>query len=164
MTHRFRLRLLSIAILLASRPTAAQSPTSADSAAVVTVVQRLLEAISSRDSTAARAMMLPGSQLAAIRAGTPTIAPRITPDTTFLRTLASGRERYLERMWTPIVRIHGAMADVWAPYDFHVDGKFSHCGIDTFTLMRTPNGWRVVSVAYTVEPAGCAPSPLGVPK
>ena len=52
---------------------------------------------------------------------------------------------------------------VWAPYDFHVNGAFSHCGVDVFSLVRTAEGWRIAAVAYTVEREGCAPSPLGPP-
>jgi hypothetical protein len=132
-----------------------------DSAAVVTTAQRLLDAINTADTTMARAVLAPGAQFVSSRAGT---APRRQADTTFLRSLTTTRSKYLERMWSPAVRVKGAIADVWAPYDFHVDGKFSHCGIDTFTLLKGPTGWLIASVVYTVESSGCAPSPLGPPK
>ena len=73
-------------------------------------------------------------------------------------------EALLERMWNPAVRVHGGLADLWAPYDFHQGGRFSHCGVDSFSLVRGPNGWLVASITYTVEQTGCAPSPLGPPK
>ena len=50
-----------------------------------------------------------------------------------------------------------------APYDFHRDGEFSHCGVDAFTLVRTESGWKISGGVYTVETEGCAPSPLGPP-
>jgi hypothetical protein len=80
-----------------------------------------------------------------------------------LRTITQGRERLLERMWTPVVRVQGAIATLWTPYDFHVDGRFSHCGVDTATLLRTGGGWRIAALVYTVQRTGCAPSPLGPP-
>ena len=69
----------------------------------------------------------------------------------------------LERMWEPQVRVHKGIANLWAPYDFWLDGKFSHCGIDSFELMKTAGGWRLTGGSYTVEREGCAPSPLGPP-
>jgi len=132
-----------------------------DSAAVVSVAQRLLDAINAGDTAVARAVLAPGAQFFSTRAGG---APRRQADTVFIRTLAARTTKYLERMWTPVVRVKGAIANVWAPYDFHIDGKFSHCGIDTFTLLKGPNGWQIASVVYTVEPTGCAPSPLGPPR
>ena len=66
-------------------------------------------------------------------------------------------------MWQPQVRVHKDIAAVWAPYDFWLDGTFSHCGIDSFELVRTPSGWKLTGGIYTVEREGCAPSPLGPP-
>ena len=132
-----------------------------DSAAVVSVAQRLLDAINAGDTASARAVLAPGAQFFSTRAGG---APRRQADTVFVRSLAAPTAKYLERMWSPVVRVKGAIADVWAPYDFYIDGRFSHCGIDTFTLLKASNGWQIASVVYTVESTGCAPSPLGPPK
>jgi hypothetical protein len=56
--------------------------------------------------------------------------------------------------------MQGRIATVWAPYDFWIDGKFSHCGVDAFDLIKTDKGWRIAGGAYTVE-LKCEPSPLG---
>jgi len=56
-----------------------------------------------------------------------------------------------ERMWNPEVRIRGFIASVWTPYDFWSDGKFSHCGVDAFNLIKTDEGWRIAGGTYTVE-------------
>ena len=77
---------------------------------------------------------------------------------------ADNDARMLERMWDATVLVHGPLAQVWTPYDFYVNGDFSHCGVDSFTLIKTTQGWRVSSVAYTVEPSDCEPSPLGPPR
>lgn len=71
------------------------------------------------------------------------------------------RQGLVERMWNPTVMIHKDLATVWAPYDFHRDGTFSHCGVDVFLLARDKGRWKILSAAYTVEPKGCAASPLG---
>jgi hypothetical protein len=56
--------------------------------------------------------------------------------------------------------MQGRIATVWAPYDFWIDGKFSHCGVDAFDLIKTDKGSRIAGGAYTVE-LKCEPSPLG---
>ena len=78
-----------------------------------------------------------------------------------LDSLAKGQQAYRERMWNPEVRVHGPIASVWTPYDFWVNGKFSHCGVDAFDLVNTSEGWKISGGIYTVERTGCAPSPLG---
>ena len=54
-------------------------------------------------------------------------------------------------------------AMVWVPYDFHLEGSFSHCGIDILTYLKLEGGWKVTSITYDVVREGCAPSPLGEP-
>lgn len=53
------------------------------------------------------------------------------------------------------INIHRGMAMAWVPYTFHLNGAFSHCGRDIFTLTQTPEGWKIVTVAYTVDNTGC---------
>jgi hypothetical protein len=65
-------------------------------------------------------------------------------------------------MWDPTVLIDGDIAMVWTRYDFHIDGEFSHCGVDAVLLLRTDDGWRIASLAWTSE-KDCNPSPLGLP-
>jgi hypothetical protein len=156
--------LIALIALAFSRRADAQTSTAADSSAVVAAVDRLFDAMARRDTTAARALLMPGSQFISLRAGAETTPPRRQADSTFLRSLAGGREKLLERMWTPSVHVHGPIAVVWAPYDFHIDGKLSHCGVDTFSLVRTATGWQISGISYTVEQTGCAASPLGPPK
>lgn len=78
----------------------------------------------------------------------------------YLRDLPGRKQAVRERMWDPEVRIRGRIAHVWTPYDFWTDGKFSHCGVDAFDLLRTDEGWKIAGGTYTVE-RDCQPSPLG---
>ena len=142
----------------------AQASVPGDSAAVVAVVQRLFDAMATRDTAAARALILPGARFASVRSTPPTSPGRFQSDTAFIASLAGSGDRLLERMWNPLVRVQGRIADLWAPYDFHIGPRFSHCGVDVVTLIRTPDGWRISGIAYTVETTGCAPSPLGPPR
>jgi hypothetical protein len=163
------MRLPSIVLLLtASLATAAQAQAApdraADSVAVIGVAQDLLRAISTRDTALARRLMLPGAQLASVQdpAG-PASAGRIQTDSQFVTMVGTAKQRFLERMWDPTVFLQGSLAVVRAPYDFHIDGKFSHCGVDVFTLVRSKGEWRVTHVVYTTQRQNCAVSPLGAP-
>jgi hypothetical protein len=166
LARRALLALLS-ALALSFTPHTLRAQTAAsDSAGALAAVSRLFDAMARRDTSLARAVLLPGSQFISTVSGAP--ATPVTParrqsDVEFLAFLANGRARYLERIWSPLVRLHGPLAEVWAPYDFHIDGAFSHCGVDVFTLMRGAAGWQIANTAYTVERTGCAPSPLGPP-
>ena len=74
--------------------------------------------------------------------------------------LTTNELKRVERMWNPEVRIDGDLATLWAPYDLHYGGEFSHCGIDAFQLVRGEDRrWRIVSVAYTRRTTGCSSAP-----
>ena len=157
---RLRRVLLSfgLAAFLAPAGVYGQDVAPAERQAVLAAVDSFFDAMSRRDTLLARAIMLPGSMAYVVVPGR---EPRSSPDTAFIRSLGTGTSQLKERIWNPRVEIHGSMAEVWTRYDFHVDGKFSHCGIDDFSLVLTPTGWRIASVTYTVERTGCPESPLG---
>ena len=50
----------------------------------------------------------------------------------------------------PIVLVDGDIATVWCTYEFHVDGKLSHTGIDSFSFFRTQAGWRLAGGTYSI--------------
>lgn len=137
---------------------------SQEEARVLDVVQELFYAMEARDAARAAEVLLPGGQWVSVRPdedGAQVVA--VTPFEAFLQQLRAGDEPWLERMWDARVKIHGPIAVVWTPYDFYRGDRFSHCGVDAFTLVRADSGWRIATGTYTVEPAGCPPSPLGPP-
>ncbi len=142
-------------------PARAQEATGSERQAVLAAVDGLLEAMARRDVAASRRLLVPGAVFQSIRdAGTPG-HPQLQGDSTYLRSLAADTSSLRERYWDPTTQIAGTLAQVWAPYDFHVNGAFSHCGVDSFILFKTANGWQIASISYTVKQQGCAPSPLG---
>jgi hypothetical protein len=45
-----------------------------------------------------------------------------------------------------------------------VNGKWSHCGVDIFTMAKTADGWKIVTLVYSVlQPPACARHPDGAP-
>lgn len=127
---------------------------------VITTIDRFFGAMTARDTAAMSATILRDGDLhiASLLGGEPT---RTVSFGTYLTRLAQVKETFVERYWDAAVRVDGPLATATMPYDFHVDGAFSHCGVDIFTLVQGPDGWRIASVAYTRQTEGCPPSPLG---
>ena len=48
-----------------------------------------------------------------------------------------------ERVEFETIRIDGPLAMVWAPYQFYYKGKFHHCGVNSFQLVRIDNNWKI---------------------
>lgn len=72
--------------------------------------------------------------------------------------------RLTERGYAATARVQDRLAQVWMPYDIYIDGKWSHCGIDAFTLLKVAGQWKTVALLYTVEqPPACSKHPAGPP-
>jgi len=127
---------------------------------ILATVQRLFDAMSAHDSAAARSVVIPEGRVSGVSAGG---KPTNISQEDFAARLGTTKQKYLERMWNPKVQVRGGIAAVWTEYDFHLDGKFHHCGIDSFSMVKTPEGWKIAGIVYTVETKECAPSPLGAP-
>ena len=142
-----------VAILAAAFPLAGIAQP--EEKAVLGAVQQFFDVLATRDVAAARELFLPEARfvVASESAGKRAVAGRSV--TEFLEGLAKGKEKLLERMWAPEVRIRGGIAAVWTEYDFHRDGRFSHCGVDAFHLVKTEGGWKIAGAMYTVEREGC---------
>jgi ketosteroid isomerase-like protein len=157
----FNVGACTLALLLAAAPAVAQQNT--EQAAVVAVADAALAAITRGDMTAFTDLMLPEA----------VIFPTSTRDgeTRYrLRTRAeqrasTQRSRVTERGFRPEVRVDGPVAIVWYPYDLYLDGKWSHCGVDVFTLIRNEGKWRIAAMAWSAEqPPACERHPDGPPK
>lgn len=57
--------------------------------------------------------------------------------------------RWDERIYDLEVKFDEGLATVYCPYSFFVGEKFSHCGVNFFTLTRTKNGWKILSIVDT---------------
>jgi hypothetical protein len=144
-----------------ARPVHRASPAATDDErAVLAVVDRLFAAMRTKDSAEMRRLFEPRALLFGVRtspSGETVI--NATPWERFAAFNASDRREWIERTFDPEVRVRGTLATVWTAYDFHFGSTPSHCGVDAFQLIRTPAGWRIVSIADTYETTGCPARP-----
>lgn len=60
-----------------------------------------------------------------------------------------------ERIAFDVVRVDNDLAIVWAPYKFYWKGTFSHCGTDSFQLIRINGIWKIQYLIDTRRKEGC---------
>lgn len=60
-----------------------------------------------------------------------------------------------ERISFDVIRIDGRLATVWAPYKFFYNGAFSHCGADSFQLVKINGEWKIQYLIDTRRRKGC---------
>jgi hypothetical protein len=148
-------RLLALALTASAITVPALAAPSAEETAVLAAAQRLFDAMAVPNAAGVQAAVLPESMFTAIRMrpdGTRQMS-RITVE----QFAANLRPGLFEHMWAPVVSLRGDMiATVSAPYEFRLDGKTTHCGIDVFELAKVDGAWKIAGLAWTAEPDACA--------
>src|SRR5882757_7599007 len=139
-------RLFATLPLLAALCPLALHAATTDEQAVLAPIQAMFAGMSARDAAAIKKPTLSGGVMVLMRDGKPT---QMTFEDFATRVGKPGKQQIEEKIHDPLVRIDNDLAVVWAPFDFLIDGKVSHCGTDLFNLVRQDGEWRIASVADT---------------
>jgi hypothetical protein len=146
-----KFRLLTIIFLIFQLSASAQVEDS-----VKTAVNNLFQAMKNADSVA----LVPCFSADAILQ---TIAVRKTETSvenetvsSFASFLNSQETGWLdERIKFESIKIDGDLASVWTPYQFYYKGSFSHCGVNSFQLVRINNIWKIQYLIDTRRKTDC---------
>ena len=57
--------------------------------------------------------------------------------------------KFQEKILSYNIQIDGALAHVWAPYEFYINDKMSHSGVNTFTLFKEKDSWKIIYLIDT---------------
>jgi len=155
--------LLVVALLIGApgvgpAPVAAQNarPDDGTRAEVLGVVTTLFDGMREQDGEKLRSVFHPDARLHT--AGGPGGG---TPIEAFIQSVLSGTAELDEVTFDEEVLADGPLAVAWTPYNLFVDGEFSHCGVDAFTMIRSAEGWRILQIVDTRVGEGCDPSRRG---
>lgn len=137
----------------------------AERQAVLVTVQKVFDAMRTRDTTLLSQAFDSTARLVGVRnvAGTPAVS--LTAPSQFGSAImrAPAGDVWNERIFDPEVRIDGDVAQVWAYYTFHRNATFSHCGVDAFMMVKVGATWKITQLADSRRTQGCThtepPSP-----
>lgn len=64
-------------------------------------------------------------------------------------------QKWDERLLDYIIKVDGNMANVWTPYEFWLNGEFSHCGVNSFQLFHDNGQWKIIYLIDTRRRSDC---------
>lgn len=74
----------------------------------------------------------------------------------FIESISKSKKDSLdERITFESIKIDGPLAAVWTPYKFYYAGNFSHCGVNSFQLVRINGHWKIQYLIDTRRRQGC---------
>jgi len=150
---RVLLTTLALALVAAPRVTAQSS----DHEQVRAVVKGLFDAMRTRDTSAMRAAFDSSAVLRSVGAR----GVRSDAVDAWISSVATAPAGLVldERIGEPRVELDGLLATAWVPYHFYAGERFSHCGVNAFTLAKVGGAWKVLAVSDTRQREGCPASP-----
>ncbi len=144
------MRILTFVVLFGLMPLVGQT---SDEKEAVATVEKTFKGMAARDAAMIRSTMLPEARLYSVREDGSTTSTAVED---FATRMAPGKSESLERFTSsPKVLVRGRMAQLWGEYEFWRDGKVTHCGVDSASVFKTADRWKIASLALMVEPDGC---------
>jgi hypothetical protein len=146
--------ITSLVLILLSINCFSQESPSSEEASVISVVNQFFEALEKQDTVLYKRILYPQGQIWRID-------NTVSPPDLDMRFFSDDIDTFepdvilKERGLSFDIKIHNGMAFAWVPYDFKINGAFSHCGVDIFTLMMIDGEWKIVSASYTKDQVGC---------
>lgn len=68
---------------------------------------------------------------------------------------APHKEIWNEKLLSYTYNIDYGLAHVWTEYEFYVNDQFSHCGVNSFTLTKENDSWKILSITDTRRKKPC---------
>ena len=126
-------------------------PQESEEAAVKTTIGQLFEGMRKGDSSMVKGAFAPGAILQTIAspAGGGT---RLRTESLqgFLEAVGKPHtDVWDERITYGHIAIDDKLAAVWTPYEFYLGGQFSHCGVNSFQLVKLDGQWKIVYLVDT---------------
>ncbi|HKB42832.1 MAG TPA: hypothetical protein VKC90_00520 [Chitinophagaceae bacterium] len=53
------------------------------------------------------------------------------------------------------IKIDGPLSIAWTPYNFYYNRQFSHCGVNSFQLVRLKGQWKIQYIIDTRRKQRC---------
>jgi hypothetical protein len=134
----------------------AQQNDEAEKKLILEKVNLFFKVLETKDTALYNTIVYPSAQIWTIRPILDTLKIAMRSFSDDMIRLVAMKTVIEEKSLSYEIKMHNNIAVVWMPYTLSLSGKFSHCGVDVFTLLKAADGWKIVSTVYSVEPDSCA--------
>ncbi|NII84144.1 nuclear transport factor 2 family protein [Pedobacter sp. SG908] len=129
-----------------------------DESAIKKNIAKLFTGMKDGDSTLTRSAFAPAAIMQTIVNKEGKVSIRTESVNDFIKFIGTPhQDKYDERIVFTKILIDGPLASVWTDYKFYLGEKFSHCGVNSFQLVKGDKGWQIVYIIDTRRKEGCNP-------
>jgi hypothetical protein len=130
-----------------------QNQTNKDEDQIKSVILKTFSAMKSVDSVALKSYFMGNALLHVSQVRPEGTIVRDVPIASFVKNVLTRKpgdmdERVLS--WGPILIDH-EIATAWVPYEFYLNGKFTHKGVDAFILVKVGEEYKIQTLLYNMQ-------------
>jgi len=124
--------------------------------AIKKAINNLFEGMKAGDTTLVGSAFAPGAVMQTIVDKDGKVKVRTESVSDFVKFIGTPHvEKYDERIVFTKILTDGPLAAVWTDYKFYIGDKFSHCGVNSFQLVKGDKGWQIVYIIDTRRKDKC---------
>ena len=146
-------RLFSLILTLCTLNCFAQD----DESAIKTVINKMFDGMRKTDSSLIRSAFAPKAILQTIaktKEGKVLVRSEVV-DSFIMAVTRPHKEVYDERITFDLVKVDAELAIAWTPYQFFINEKLSHCGVNSFQLVKIDGQWKIQYLIDTRRRQDC---------
>ena len=136
-------RLFLLLLLLSFHPLSAQHPKE--------VIETFFDAFHQKDTVSLSGYFMRDARLASVQNSLDGVRTKEETVEDFIQAIGSIPDdlSFEERLLGFNVVDASGMTLVLTPYEFYVNGRFSHCGTNVFTLVKKESEWKILALYDT---------------
>jgi hypothetical protein len=149
-------RLILLAFLLISSFSFSQVP--GDQKRAKGLIENFFEAFHAKDSSELKSFAHPEIKMQSVAIDAEGNTTLSTEEySAFIKSIASipKSTKFEEKLHGFEIKMNGMIANVSTPYSFYVNDELSHCGVNTFQLMKSNDEWKIIYLVDTRSKSGC---------
>ncbi len=137
--------------------THAQTNAEKDSVAIMQVIIDVFEGMRTNDSSKVSQHMHPRVKMQSVNLdGENTKISEIGEASGWLEAVGRPKSKiWDERTFNYKLQTKDKLASVWMDYAFYVGGQFSHCGVNSFQLVKINEKWKIIYIIDTRKQQDC---------
>lgn len=152
-----KISLLSLFILLSGSLNHSIYAQSKDKEAVKKTIEMLFDGMRASDSSMVAAAFSKDALMKTVTQNNKGETVVQTGDLQeFLNAVGTPKDKvWDEKIKNYDINIDGNLATVWTPYEFWTGQDFSHCGVNSFQMVKSGGEWKIIYIIDTRRQQGC---------
>lgn len=149
--------LIFIGFLWTNSLVYAQSNAKSDSVDIMQIITDVFDGMRTNDSSKIGQHMHPRVKMQSVNLnGDKTKLSEIGEASGWLEAVAQPKNQiWDERTYNYQLQTKDRLASVWMEYAFYVGDQFSHCGVNSFQLVKMNEKWKIIYIIDTRKQQGC---------